>query len=804
MAIVDAFDDPNAESDLAVYRAKYGLPECTTADGCFKKVNQTGGSKYPSAEAGWSVEISLDLDMASAACPKCHLLLVEAESNSGENLYSAEDEAATLGASEISDSWDGEEFSEEHSYDTYFNHPGIPITVAAGDSGYKVGYPAASPDVIAVGGTALSKAANARGWSEVAWSKTGSGCSAYEPKPSWQTDKGCTRRTDNDVAAVASAETPVSVADSYELPKEFSVPQPGWTLVAGTSVASPLVAGTMALASAYTRSFAGADALYLEASQNGTGVLDDVVSGSNGRCRTYLCNAAVGYDGPTGLGSLYGPPVVVPPIQQEPQGSWLGKYGSSGYDLADWDGVGDVSDLGGASLSVLQGSRYQWAANTTDVRGLQSPDGLARSASTYYDPSELKLQLSFPSGYTGNLRLYALDWDSTARRETITVNGQTAELSSEFHNGVWVTFPVNISAGGTATITVKRTAGANAVLSGIFLGEGAEPPNPTVSSAPQGGWVGAVGSSGYDLAGWDGATGDVSYLPNASLNLVQGTRFQWAANTTETRALLDPGGLVRNAGTYYDPNQIKLTLSFPSGYTGNVHLYALDWDSTARRELITVNGQSAMLSSSFHEGAWVTLPVNVPAGGTATITVDRTAGANAVLSGMFLGEGGTPPNPAVSSAPQGSWVGVHGAGGYDLAAWGGTSDLVSLAGGASVSLIKAARYVWAASSTDARALQAPSGPEREAATYYDPNEIQLQLTFPGAYSGSLELYAIDWDSTVRREVVTVNGQTAALSSPFNEGAWVTLPVNVPSGGTATITVDRTAGANAVLSGVFLG
>ena len=419
VAIVDAFDDPHAESDLAVYRAKYGLPECTTADGCFRKVNQTGGSKYPSAEAGWSVEISLDLDMASAACPKCHLLLVEAESNSDENLFSAEDEAATLGASEISDSWDGEEFSEEHSYDTHFNHPGIPITVAAGDSGYKVGYPAASPDVIAVGGTALSKAANARGWSEVAWSKTGSGCSAYEPKPSWQTDKGCTRRTDNDVAAVASAETPVSVADSYELPKEFSVPQPGWTLVAGTSVASPLVAGTMALASAYTRSFAGADALYLEASQNGTGVLDDVVSGSNGRCRTYLCNAAVGYDGPTGLGSLYGPPVVVPPVQQEPQGSWVGKYGSSGYQLADWDGVGDLSDLGGASLSILQGSRYQWAANTTDVRALQSPDGLARSASTYYDPNELKLQMSFPSGYTGNLRLYALDWDSTARRETI-------------------------------------------------------------------------------------------------------------------------------------------------------------------------------------------------------------------------------------------------------------------------------------------------------------------------------------------------------------------------------------------------
>ena len=115
MAIVDAYDDPDAESDLAVYRAKYGLGECTTADGCFKKVSQTGTSKYPKAEAGWAVEISLDLDMASAACPKCHLLLVEAENNSDEDLFEAEDEAAKLGATEISDSWGGEEFSEEHS-----------------------------------------------------------------------------------------------------------------------------------------------------------------------------------------------------------------------------------------------------------------------------------------------------------------------------------------------------------------------------------------------------------------------------------------------------------------------------------------------------------------------------------------------------------------------------------------------------------------------------------------------------------------------------------------------------------------
>ncbi len=177
VAIVDAFDDPKAEADLATYRSHYGISACTTANGCFKKVNQSGGATYPSPEPGWAVEISLDLDMASAACPNCHILLVEANNNENANLYKAEDEAATLGATEISDSWGGPEESGETSEDSYFHHPGVPITVAAGDSGYEVEYPAASQYVIAVGGTKLTPASNSRGWTETAWSGTGSGCS---------------------------------------------------------------------------------------------------------------------------------------------------------------------------------------------------------------------------------------------------------------------------------------------------------------------------------------------------------------------------------------------------------------------------------------------------------------------------------------------------------------------------------------------------------------------------------------------------------------------------------------------------
>jgi 6-phosphogluconolactonase (cycloisomerase 2 family) len=494
------------------------------------------------------------------------------------------------------------------------------------------------------------------------------------------------------------------------------------------------------------------------------------------------------------------PPAV--PVSSSPQGTWSGAVGSAGYDLAAWDGESDVSDLPNASLSLTQGSRYQWASHTEDPRALQSPGGLTREAATYYDPNQIRLSLKFNSAYTGNLHLYALDWDSTARRELISVDGQTAELSSSFNQGAWMSFPISVAAGETVSIVVARTAGANAVLSGVFLGEGGSPPAATTSTSPKGAWAGAVGSAGYDLAAWDGES-DAADLPNASLSLTQGSRYQWASSSEDPRALQSPDGLTREAATYYDPNQIRLSLKFNSAYSGNLHLYALDWDSTSRRELVSVNGRTAALSSSFNEGAWMSFPISVAAGETVSIIVDRTAGANAVLSGIFLGEAGPPPVTESPSAVQGNWVGSYGSAGYDLSAWSGASDLVSIPS-AAVSLAQGSRYVWASSTSDVRALESPEKTTREAATYYDPNQIRLSLKFNTAYSGNLHLYALDWDSTARRELISVDGQTAALSSSFNQGAWVSFPISVAAGETVSIVVDRTAGANAVLSGVFLG
>ncbi len=299
IAIVDAQDDPNAEADMAAYRTQFGLPACTSASGCFTKVDQSGGTAYPAPDSGWSGEISLDLDMVSAIAPNAHVILVEAKTAGIADLGAAVNEAVRLGAGYVSNSYGGpEEASDIQSDSAYFDHPGVAITASSGDSGYATGYPAASPDVIAVGGTALTKDSSARGWSESVWDTsgteaTGSGCSTVEPKPSWQTDTGCAGRTIGDVAAVADPATGVAVYDSYQ--------SGGWGMYGGTSASSPIIAGVYALAGTPSSSGNPASFPYAHASD-----LNDVTSGSNGSCGSYLCTAGPGYDGPTGLGTPNG------------------------------------------------------------------------------------------------------------------------------------------------------------------------------------------------------------------------------------------------------------------------------------------------------------------------------------------------------------------------------------------------------------------------------------------------------------------------------------------------------------------
>jgi hypothetical protein len=312
VAVVDAYGDTSAEEDLTKYREKYKLGECKKSTGCFKKVNEKGEeASYPGAgPAVWGVETALDIEMVSAACSNCKILLVEASGEGPKETAASVEEAVKLGANEVSNSYAYPE--EEQSwcpskkgcseYLAAYDHPGIPVTVSAGDSGYddheygsaSPNWPAASPNVIAVGGTDLAKAENSRGWNEKVWPNTGSGCSLHESKPAWQKDKGCLEhRTDNDVAAIAEG---VSI---YSTPYEG-----GWGNVGGTSASSPFIAGVEAHATSTTKKL-GAEAFYKR-----PGMLFHISEGSNGSCGTessetyYLCHATKeGYNGPTGWGT---------------------------------------------------------------------------------------------------------------------------------------------------------------------------------------------------------------------------------------------------------------------------------------------------------------------------------------------------------------------------------------------------------------------------------------------------------------------------------------------------------------------
>jgi len=303
VAVVDAGDDPNAEADLAVYRSTYGLPACTSANGCFSKANQQGETTPLPTDEGWDIEIALDLDMVSAACPNCRIRLVEGDDASFGSLAAAENAAAALGAAEISNSYGGVEQNGMNSFEAAYSHPGVAVVASSGDSGYGIpNFPAVLPSVIAVGGTTLTRApGTARGWKESVWNShggaAGSGCSAWIGKPAWQHDPNCPGRTVADVAADADPTTGPAVYDTDNN-------NGGWLVIGGTSAAAPFVAGLIALA--------GNPQLYPNAARfyRLSPALHDVIGGNNVdgvNCGgDYLCTGVRGYDGPTGNGTPNG------------------------------------------------------------------------------------------------------------------------------------------------------------------------------------------------------------------------------------------------------------------------------------------------------------------------------------------------------------------------------------------------------------------------------------------------------------------------------------------------------------------
>jgi subtilase family serine protease len=291
VAIVDAYDDPTAESDLGVFSAQFGLPACTTANGCFAKVNQTGGTSYPRKNSGWALEIALDIEWAHAIAPGAHILLVEASSNSNANLYAAEDYAKAH-AGYVSNSWGGSEASGESANDGHFSAAGVSFFVSSGDNGTPAEYPSSSPNVVSVGGTTLNFSGSTL-VSETGWSSGGGGCSLYETANASQAafgqygQAGCNgKRATPDVSLDADPASGVSVYDttSYQ-------GQSGWFRVGGTSASSPMWAGRSAVAG----SVVNAATVYGSAI-----TYRDITSGNNG------APCLVGFDLCTGRGSWIG------------------------------------------------------------------------------------------------------------------------------------------------------------------------------------------------------------------------------------------------------------------------------------------------------------------------------------------------------------------------------------------------------------------------------------------------------------------------------------------------------------------
>ena len=561
VAVTDAYDDPTAETDLGTYRAEFGIPPCTTANGCFRKVDQTGGSTYPVSDASWSGEISLDLDMVSAICPLCHIVLVEANNNSMTDLGIAVNEAAALGAAAISNSWGGPDWTGEDQYDEYFDHPGIAITAASGDWGYGASYPAVVPSVIAVGGTSLVRTGNGRGWSEVVWNNTsgasGGGCSAYEAQPAWQaantniTGTGCTGRASSDVSAVADPYTGVAVYDSTDR-------QAGWGIFGGTSVASPIIASVFALAG--NTSVTTPAYLYSH-----TTALNDVTSGNNYEswitysppvCVILLCEAGIGWDGPTGLGTpngitaFGGGPAVISsltPAEGPVTGGQVITVAGTGFEL------GMTATLGATPITLAGVS----ATSFTFVAPAE-PAGTDHVAVT---TSEGVSALTPTDEYTyGDLPVIS----SIAPLEGPVGGGQTVTVTgSAFEDGMTAT------SNGTAV-----TPTAVSATSFTFT----TPPEPAgVVQIQVTTWAGASELTPAD----DYTYGDLPAISSVSpaegpvgggqTVTVTGTRFEAGMTTTLGGVEMTPSGVTSTSFTFITPAE-------PAGLE---QLQVTTWDGTS-------------------------------------------------------------------------------------------------------------------------------------------------------------------------------------------------------------------------------
>ncbi len=519
VAIVDAFNDPTAEADLAVYDKEFGLPACTTSNGCFRKLNEEGAtSPLPATNGGWSTEITLDVQMAHAICQSCHVMLVEANSTSFADLGAAVDAAVKAGATEVSNSYGGAEGSGYSAFNAPYNHPGVVITASAGDCGYynegcsgdveAANFPASSPDVVAVGGTSLSKSGES--WSSTVWEGGGSGCSIAFAAPLWQsevahfTETECgSNRSVGDVSAVAN---PYTGVDIYDSTPEGSGDPTGWQIVGGTSASSPIVAAEFGLAGGAQGVAYPASTLYSHIGESSA--LYDVVSGSNGSCTgATSCRAARGYDGPTGVGSPIGldafattaspADTTVPSISGTAEvgqtltvthGTWSNEPSSYGERWL-------LCNSAGANCSAISGATSStYTLTSTSVGSTVRVQEIASNSSGKGAPA-FSTQTAAVISNAPAITSFTPTSGVTGSKVTISGTAFTGATSVHFDGLAAPSFTVKSSTQIEATVPNAAKAGAISVTTPVKTGTSTGTFTPTlslVSFSPAKGAPGAV------------------------------------------------------------------------------------------------------------------------------------------------------------------------------------------------------------------------------------------------------------------------------------------------------------------------
>jgi hypothetical protein len=480
------------------------------------------------------------------------------------------------------------------------------------------------------------------------------------------------------------------------------------------------------------------------------------------------------------------------------EGNWIGTYGTQGSEV-----IGDATSLPSYATVAPSGQAgHIWTTSTTDPRALQQAGGTGRIAATWYSATSFTVDVNLSDGKTHDLELYFLDWESTARSEQVQISNAATgavlntETVSSFHSGVYDTWQIS----GNIVITITRLTGANAVLSGLFI----DPTNSTSAkyleqdTRTEGNWINTYGTQGSEVIG------DATNLPSYATVTPSGQAGHiWTTRTTDPRAL-QQAGTGRIAATWYSDTRFTVDVNLSDGKTHDLELYFLDWDTTARSEQVQISNAAtgAVLDtetvSSFHLGVYDNWLVS----GNIVITITRLTGANAVLSGLFI----DPTNPTSATflkqdtTTKGNWINTYGTQGSEV-----IGDATNLPSYATVTPSGQAGHFWTTSTTDPRALQ-QAGTGRIAATWYSATSFTVDVNLSDGKTHDLELYFLDWESTARSEQVQIsNASTGAVLdtetvSSFHSGVYDNWQVS----GNIVITITRLSGANAVLSGLFLG